>query len=223
MSDTFLYLSTALLLASPAVNGPHSVAEAGEAGTRKLLTTIDCTKDYGPDDYFGFGDVRVVQSPAGKYREAGPDPESRFGYRFAIEQVGRPHLAVVRYPDDKNRCMAIMDGSSYDLSVGVCTGTSKPGGNVYSVDQPISGGMLELRQVFWPRWRDCSLSSATRSRTNPRPRPAWPSTSWRTCRRWRCPAIPRTAPGARWPFNTKIPAARRRNWGQPTGGNESSG
>ena len=148
---------TALILTSLTANGSHSVAEAGEAGTKKLLTTIDCTKEYGPDAYFGFGDVRVTQSAAGTYREAGLNPESRFGYRFAIEQVGRPHLAVIRYPDDKNRCMAIMDGSSYDLSVGVCTGASRPGGNVYSFAQPITGRMLELRQVFWPRWRDCSI------------------------------------------------------------------
>ncbi|MBI5684979.1 MAG: family 10 glycosylhydrolase [Verrucomicrobia bacterium] len=148
-----LTLLAVLLLAPLAV----MLAATNEAATKKLVTTIDCTKDYGPDAYFGYGDVRVTQSAAGKYREAGPVPESRFGYRFAIAHVGRPHLAVIRYPDDKNRCMAIMDGSSYDLSVGACTGTSKPGGNVYSVDQPISGRMLELRQVFWPRWRDFSI------------------------------------------------------------------
>jgi len=153
MNKSPFTLLTALLLAPLAV----TLAATDEANAKKLVTTIDCTKDCGPEAYFGYGDVRVAQSAAGIYREAGPNPESRFGYRFPIEQVGRPHLAVIRYPDDKNRCMAIMDGSSYDLSVGVCTGTSKPGGNVYSVDQPVSGRMLELRQVFWPRWRDFSI------------------------------------------------------------------
>ena len=57
--------------------------------------------------------AEIIAQTAGKYREAGPNPESRFGYRFAIEQIGRPHLAVIQYPDDKNRCMAIMDGSSF--------------------------------------------------------------------------------------------------------------
>ena len=117
--------SVTLLLASCLT---VSTVAAEEAKTKKLLTIIDCTKEYGRDAYFGFGDVRVTQSAAGTYREAGPNPESRFGYRFGIEHVGRPHLAVIRYPDDENRCMAIMDGSSYDLSVGVYTGASRPGG-----------------------------------------------------------------------------------------------
>jgi len=150
-----LTLLIALLLAP----SPVTVASAGEARTKRLLTTIDCTKEYGPDAYFGFGDVRVTRSAAGAYREAGPAPESRFGYRFAIEQVGRPHLAVIRYPDDKNRCMAIMDGSSYDLSVGVSTGTSNPGGNVSSVDQP--RGVKELSRAFGPG--ECEVCCSDRS------------------------------------------------------------
>ena len=74
-------------------------------------------------------------------------PLSRFGYRFQIEHIGRPHVAVIRYPDDKRRYMCIMDGTCYDLTTGVFTGWA----------QPLSGTMLELRQVFWPRWKDCSI------------------------------------------------------------------
>ena len=65
--------SVTLLLASCLT---ASTVAAGEAGTKKLLTTIDCTKEYGPDAYFGFGDVRVTQSAAGRYREAGPNPRA---------------------------------------------------------------------------------------------------------------------------------------------------
>jgi len=72
---------------------------------------------------------------------------ARFGYRFSIEHIGRPHVAVIRYPDDKRRHMCIMDGTSYDLTTGVFTG----------YEQPLSESMVELRQVFWPRWRDCSI------------------------------------------------------------------
>ena len=92
----------------------------------KLLVEIDCTKDYPPEQYFGQGDVKVVESPAGRYREAEAKPLSRFGYRFAIEHVGKPHVAVIRYPDDKRRYMCIMDGTCYDLTTGVFTDFAQP-------------------------------------------------------------------------------------------------
>jgi hypothetical protein len=44
-----------------------------------------------------------------------------------------------------------MDGSCYDLSTGLLTGGA----------QPLSQTMLELRQLFWPRWQDCSLVFTT--------------------------------------------------------------
>ena len=114
---------------------------------QKLITSFDCTKEYIADTYFSYGDVRVVSSEAGKYREAEGKPLSRFGYRFKVKDVGKPHLAVVRYPDDKRRFMCMMDGSSYDLTIGTFTG----------VKQPLTGKMQEIRKVFWPRWNDCSI------------------------------------------------------------------
>lgn len=93
----------------------------------------------------------MVHSGAGRYREAGAAPLSRFVYRFSIRHIGRPHLAVIRYPDDKRRFMLIGDGTSYDLSTGVITGHTFP----------LSGKMQELRQVFWPRWKDCTIGFMT--------------------------------------------------------------
>jgi len=119
--------------------------------TERLLHTIDCTQEHPPEIYFACGPTRVRTSGAGRYREAEPRPLARFGYRFSIDHPGKPHVAVVRYPDDRRRFMLIMDGTSYDLSTGVITGGA----------QPLSGDMLELRQVFWPRWRDCSLVFTT--------------------------------------------------------------
>jgi hypothetical protein len=113
----------------------------------KLLHSIDCTQTYPADRYFDHGAVEVLESAAGRYREAEAQPLSRFGYRFAIEHTGKPHVAVIRYPDDKRRFMCIMDGTSYDLTTGLFTGW----------EQPLTGGMLELRQIFWPRWQDCSI------------------------------------------------------------------
>ena len=123
-----------------------SAEEVAEKG--RLLLRIDCTQDLPADKYFELGGTKIVNSSIGRYREAqGTPPEARFGYRFAIENIGRPHVAVIRYPDDKQRYMCIMDGTGYDLTTGVFTGGV----------QPISNTMIELRQVFWPRWKDCSL------------------------------------------------------------------
>jgi hypothetical protein len=117
------------------------------SGKGRLIAAFDCTQEYPPDRYFGSGQVRVVETAAGRYREAEGKPMSRFGYRFTVDRVGRPHLAVIRYPDDKRRYMCVMDGTCYDLTTGVFTDWA----------QPVSGRMLEIEQVFWPRWNDCSI------------------------------------------------------------------
>lgn len=116
-----------------------------------LLLTLDCAKEYPQEMYYAHGNVRVVHGPAGKYREAEAVPLSRFGYRFQIKHVGKPHLAVIRYPDDKPRFIIINDGTSYDFSTGITTGWS----------QPLRNEMKEIRQVFWPRWNDCSINFMT--------------------------------------------------------------
>jgi hypothetical protein len=67
-----LFIHTVLLLASTEVDFQIPNASAGEAGTKRLVTTIDCTKDDGPEAYFGFGDVRGAQSAAGKYTRSIP-------------------------------------------------------------------------------------------------------------------------------------------------------
>jgi hypothetical protein len=114
---------------------------------QKLVQSFDCTRNYPADFYFSNGDVKVVPSPIGSYREAEAVPLSRFGYRFSIEHLGRPHLAVVRYPDDKRRFMCMMDGTTYDMTEGDFTG----------VNQPLTHKMVEIRKIFWPRWKDCSI------------------------------------------------------------------
>jgi hypothetical protein len=140
---------------------------ADEAAIGRRIATLDCTQDLGPDKYFDLGAVRVVRSAAGTYREAGPAADSRFGYRFQIQHVGRPHLAVVRYPDDKTRCMSVSDGTCYDLSIGVFTGQARPHGKPTGLAQPVSGKMLEVRQFFWPRWTDCSIVFGNTTRDEP--------------------------------------------------------
>lgn len=116
-----------------------------------MIIRIDCSADFPADAYCENGKTRIVDSPLGRYREAEAVPLARFVYRFAIEKVGHPHVAVIRYPDDRRRFMLIGDGTTYDLSTGVLTGHTCP----------ISGAMQEIRQVFWPRWKDCTLSFMT--------------------------------------------------------------
>lgn len=116
-----------------------------------LRIVIDCRREQPATSHFAMGETRVVDSPAGAYREAEAKPLARFGYRFQIRHVGWPHVAIIRYPDDKRRFMIIGDGTCYDLSTGVTTGHA----------WPVSGQMYELRQVFWPRWQDCSLCFMT--------------------------------------------------------------
>jgi hypothetical protein len=115
--------------------------------TRTRLINIDCTRDYPSGQFFSTGDTTVVDGPAGRYREAAGKPLSRFGYRFQIKNIGKPHLAVIRYPDDRQRFMCVMDSTTYDLSTGITSGFA----------YPVSGEMREIRNVFWPRWEDCTL------------------------------------------------------------------
>ena len=151
-----VFLGTAAGLGlSLATHAQDVRAALAETGT--LLERIDCTQDYPADRYFSHGNVTIAESNAGRYREAEAKPLSRFGYRFDIENVGRPHVAIIRYPDDKRRYMCIMDGTSYDLTTGVFTGW----------EQPLTGQMAELRQVFWPRWKDCSIVFMTWSDGEP--------------------------------------------------------
>jgi len=124
------------------------------------IAAVDCTREFPTNLYFACGDVVVTNGPAGRYRETAPTEASRFGYRFTVRHPGRPHLFVVRYPDDKTRCMAISDGTAYDMSVGVFTGAAKIGnhGRDYSgLAQPFSNTMVEQRNIFWPRWTDASI------------------------------------------------------------------
>jgi hypothetical protein len=105
---------------------------------------------YPKETYLQNGATKIVESPAGRYRETEGKPRARFAYRFSVENVGRPHVVVVRYPDDKQRNMAISDGMTYDMTAGVFTGWQLP----------LSHTMHELKMFFFPRWKDCAVQIA---------------------------------------------------------------
>ncbi|MEI6578237.1 MAG: hypothetical protein WCN92_02090 [Eubacteriales bacterium] len=113
----------------------------------KILFSMDCTGDLDADKYFENGETRVVDSAIGRYREACDEPLTRFGYRFPIENIGKPHMVVINYPDDKRRYMCVNDGTCYDLTTGVFTGAA----------YPVSNKMQRIENIFWPRWKDCSI------------------------------------------------------------------
>ena len=81
---------------SPRAHGSHGCREERAGGLSTtidgttLVAELDCSRDYPAAEYFGHDDVRVVEASLGRYREAGAVPASRFGYRFAIRNVGRP-------------------------------------------------------------------------------------------------------------------------------------
>lgn len=112
-----------------------------------MVKSFDFTKEYPSDVNFSHDDVKVVYSSLGSYREAEAIQLSRFGYRFTIEHLGKQHLVGVRYPDDKRRFMCKMDRTTYDMKEGSFTG----------VNQPLSHKMIEIRKIFWPRWKECSI------------------------------------------------------------------
>lgn len=111
---------------------------------KKLIAHFDCTNEYGSDCYFEIGETKIVSTEAGEYRETENIHLARFGYRFKLQDKTKPHLLVVRYPDDKDRFMCLSDNSSYDLDTGVTCG----GVNA------ISGKMQEINNYFYPRWED---------------------------------------------------------------------
>ncbi len=115
--------------------------------SNNVLETIDCTTPYPSTKYFENNHTKICESACGRYRECEGRSFTRFGYRFLVNKVGQPHEIKIHYPDDKRRFMCIMDGTSYDLNTSVMTGFT----------QPLSGKMLEMNIIFWPRWADCSI------------------------------------------------------------------
>lgn len=111
--------------------------------TKKLVRSIDCTAAAGAD-YFESHPTEIVRSPAGTYRQCAGVQFSRFAYRYQIEDVQRPHLLRIRYPDDAERTFCIMDGVSYDISTGIATGR----------ECAVSGEMKWHDILFWPRQKE---------------------------------------------------------------------
>jgi len=121
----------------------------------RLLKEFDCTKDYGPEEFCDDGTSTVVDSPMGRYRETSDRKLSRFAYRFHIEDVDAPHLAVVEYPDDKDRMIEVMIDTKTNRGApvsecGIVTGDDFPNSNRFS----------EFRILFFPNEKECAIQFA---------------------------------------------------------------
>lgn len=117
------------------------------AGPLRLepVVSVDLTQDLGPDRLCEDGSSRVVDSPAGRYREAGSQRGSRFVVRLTLRRPGL-HLVRVRYPDDKPRTCEVAatspdDSDTYNLQSGYLTG----------VAYPLSYRFQTLECVLWAR------------------------------------------------------------------------
>jgi len=113
---------------------------------KRLIWYKDCTELLTEAD-FEIGESHVVSAEIGSYRETGTEDDNRFGYRFDVERIDRPHLMVLTFPDDRERTMCIGDGVCYDLNLGLTVGG----------DQENSNTMRQAYNVFWPRALDQSI------------------------------------------------------------------
>ena len=108
---------------------------------------IDCTETLPPEKYYESAPTEIVEAAFGNYRQGNPAHYSRFAWRFRLDEIQRPYLVDVCYPDDRARNMCVMDGHTYDLTTGIGTG----------YDIPVSNSMRRHRILYWPRSTDGSI------------------------------------------------------------------
>ena len=133
----------------------------------KLIEEIDCAKAYPALRYLDDGEVRVVDSPIGKYREStsktfAMGKNQGFAYNFTIKNPGRPHWLEIEYPDDKPRVFFIVVDQKLDNknagekkstwsfildTIGVANG----------INNPVTGKMTKKRLLFWPDAKKCMV------------------------------------------------------------------
>jgi len=101
---------------------------ATEGMELRKIVHIDCTDESGHKPYRvrATGGIppkdgkvphsQILATPIGKYRESGNAAYGGFGYQFSVENLYRPHLIEVEYPDDKARLMMVKAFSSASRS-----------------------------------------------------------------------------------------------------------
>ncbi len=147
------------------VLAPGSRRAAGTLRTRPLLA-IDLAEDLGPDMLCDDGTSRVVDSPLGRYREAGEPKFSRFVVRTRLKRTGL-HLFRVTYPDDKVRLCEIITSSPaerdrFNAQTGYFTGVHYPlSMRLQTVDLLVWARDVEHAVVF-TTWLDGQPAAAAK-------------------------------------------------------------
>ncbi len=123
VGDQELFRTTVYVLA------PRPRPTTGDLKLNKVVS-VDLTQDLGSEAFCDDGASRVVVSPLGRYREAGPGMHSRFVVRAALKRPG-PHLLRIKYPDDKPRVCEITACSPagndvFNAQTGYFTGSPYP-------------------------------------------------------------------------------------------------
>ncbi len=115
----------------------------------RLVDFIDCTDPDDPHDFFDRGTSRVVDGPAGTYRETAAHRHAFFSYRWRRGAQDRPHVLVIEYPDDAPREIAFLTHESlltgrrnadWSLETGVYSGNPFP----------LTNRMQYHTLFFWP-------------------------------------------------------------------------
>ncbi|NOY80163.1 MAG: hypothetical protein GXP31_04065 [Kiritimatiellaeota bacterium] len=123
---------------------PATRADADELKLRPVLVR-DLTQPLGPDVFLDDGSSRIVQTPVGAYREAGPKKFSRFAVRLPLRRTGL-HLVRVRYPDDKPRTCEIAAWSPAPADRYNCHS-----GYFTDADTPLSHRVQTFEFIMWAR------------------------------------------------------------------------
>ncbi|MBI5834731.1 MAG: LamG domain-containing protein [Armatimonadetes bacterium] len=111
----------------------------------KLVQSIDLTAALGDELLADDGASRVVESAAGRYREAGTKRGSRFAVRLRLANLGAWHRLEWVWPDDRPRTVdVILNRSQYDVATGTLSGD----------EYPTTGAMRTQSAYFWPRAAD---------------------------------------------------------------------
>lgn len=165
----------------------YEVAVVGEIPMRKVAGTsftdgmdlkevysIDCTAPTDPKDFVATNqssrrrgteiqeiETEVVEGPAGRYRQIlGTQSSHNFAYRYEIETLFAPHVAVVEYPDDAARNMLIQIKEPGALPRDANSGWQRSDTSIITTHDLFperTGRMQELHLLFWPNVEQGSI------------------------------------------------------------------